>query len=145
MSGSYQIEVLTQRLHEWQAYWKPAIERWVTINRDQHGDFAQMVEHLPDLILLTINLIKDPNIPDGVKDALVEAAEYVFDAGDALPEAELGVVGLVDDAIRLGDLLNEMIGHYTPSLNVNWSGKGDVLEIIEYIVANRDRYIRTED
>jgi hypothetical protein len=49
---------------------------------------------------------------------------------------------LVDDAIRLGDLLNEMIGHYTPALNVNWSGKGDVLEIIEYIVSNRDRYIR---
>jgi uncharacterized membrane protein YkvA (DUF1232 family) len=142
MSSPYYTEALTQQLHEWQARWKPAIERWVAVNRDQHGDFARMVEHLPDLVLLAINLIKDPSLPDRVKDVLVEAAEYVFNGGDILPEEELGVVGLVDDAIRLGDLLNEMIGHYTPALNVNWSGKGDVLEIIEYIVSNRDRYIR---
>lgn len=138
------LEQLTEQLHTWQHAWKPRLERWLVINQEEQPDYARLFTPFSDLLLLVMNLIKDPHLPDSLSEQLLEVMEYVFDSYDRLPEAELGVVGLVDDAIQVVDVLQGMIARYTPLLRTNWPGKGDVIELIESIYENRDKYLPGE-
>ena len=138
-------EKLTNQLHAWEGIWKSRVERWLAINRDEDPAFAAMLEPVPDLLRLMVNLIKDPHIPDEEKELLAQTAFYVFDPGDDMPEGEMGVVGLVDDAVYMAVRLEEMILHYGPALVNNWAGKGDVMDIINHICNNRNLYLSDND
>ena len=133
-------EKLTTDLHRWEATWASRLERWVSVNRDEHADFAHMIEHTTDLLRLVVNLIKDQHLAEAARENLYDVVQYVLDADDAIPESELGVVGLVDDAILMARTLNEMVGLYSPQIRVNWSGDGEILDIIEYIYDHRESY-----
>jgi len=138
-------EKLTNDLHAWDDEWRARIERWVSINREEDPKFAAMIEPVPDLLRLMINLVKDPHIPDNEKERLARTAYYVFDPGDRVPESELGVVGLVDDSVEMAVRLEEMILHHSPQITNNWAGKGDVLEIIDHICQHRSLYLEDDE
>jgi hypothetical protein len=138
-------EKLTNDLHAWDQVWRARVERWVAIHREEDTAYAAMLEPVPDLLRLMINLVKDPHIPDDEMERLVDTAYYVFDPRDKIPEPEFGVVGLVDDAVQMALRLDEMILHYSPALVNNWAGKGDVIEIINHICQHRDLYLDDDD
>jgi uncharacterized membrane protein YkvA (DUF1232 family) len=138
-------EKLTDQLHAWEGMWKGRVERWLAINRQEDPDFAAMLEHVPDLLRLMVNLIKDPHIPDDEKERLAITVAYVFDPGDAVPEGELGVVGLVDDSVHMAVRLEEMLLHYGPAIVNNWAGKGDVMDIINHICNQRSIYLDDDE
>ena len=141
---SFDPEKLTDQLHAWESIWTDRVERWTAINREEDPAFAAMLEPVPDLLRLLINLVKDPHIPDDERELLAQTVFYVFDPGDKVPEGELGVVGLIDDAVRMADLLDEMILHHSPAIINNWTGKGDVIEIIDHITRHRGSYVDDE-
>jgi hypothetical protein len=129
---------LTEELRQWQQHWRPLIERWVAINDDVHPEFARVIHYVPDLLVLVVNLIKDPRIDDPTRQSLYATSQYVMEAQDDLPEAELGAPGLVDDALQMVDQLMAMVGRYAPYIQNNWSASGDVLEIIEFVDGQRN-------
>ena len=101
-----------------------------------------MVEPVLLLIQLVMNMVKDPNVSKEFKDKLYDVAIYVLEDHDIMPESELGVVGLVDDVIKITDVLDEMVLRHSPILRNNWSGKGDVLKLIEHIQQHKTLYLK---
>ena len=136
---------LTESLHRWESIWESRLQRWVSVNRDEQPDFTRIVEHTTDLLRLVVNLIKDQHVAEPDRKKLYAVAGYVMDADDRIPESELGVAGLVDDAIMMALTLNEMVGLYAPQIRVNWIGNGDILDIIEYIYDHRKPYLDDDD
>ena len=132
---------LTEDLHRWEAAWDSRLVRWVSVNRDEQPDFTRMIEHTTSLLRLVVNLIKDPHLVETDRQKLFEVALYVLNADDRIPESQLGVVGLVDDAIFMAGTLNDMVGLYSPQIRINWIGEGEILDIIEHIYENRDSYL----
>lgn len=134
------LDMVTKELRAWMAEWKPAIERWATVNRPENEGFVKIIEPVPELLRLCSNLIKDPSVQFDLKKHLYTTMSYVFDVNDRISEAELGVPGLVDDSLKMVALLQQLVGRYTHLLHNNWSGAGDVLEVIEYIAEHGQRY-----
>jgi uncharacterized membrane protein YkvA (DUF1232 family) len=131
------IEPLTERQIEqhspdWYATWRPRIETWIS----QHADdeVAGIVLFVPDLLALVLRLARDKRVPFRLKGQLLLAAAYVLSPFDFMPEALLGVIGLSDDAGVLVLVLMWIQGITSVDPQVlrdNWSGSGDVIEVIE--------------
>ncbi len=136
------LDLLTKTFHNWYDKWNPVIDRWLVIHRTEQEEFAKLLEATPELLRLIINLIKDPNLPDVIRLQFYKTANYVYDENDTLPETELGVVGLLDDCVAMAQALEQLVGKYTILLKNNWSGKGDIFELIEYILAHGSPYLK---
>ncbi|MFP4321597.1 MAG: hypothetical protein ACLFTK_04015 [Anaerolineales bacterium] len=122
----------TQELHGWKARWEPAIARWAAVHRHEDETFALMIECLPLMLQLMVNMLKDPrfNTSDDVP-KLIDAVKYVFNEVDRIPEAELGVPGLTDDAARAVRLVFELGPRHQAAIINNWPGSDDVNELLE--------------
>jgi hypothetical protein len=127
-------EQLTADLHAWMAHWEGPLAKWLSIYQAEDPASAKLLEPVLELLRLLVNLLKDPALPDGQKETLVETALYVLNGRDLLPEDEMGATGLMDDAVRMAQYLEPLIGRYTHLLKNNWSGGGDILEVIDYLV-----------
>jgi hypothetical protein len=134
------LDMVTKELRAWLAQWKPAIERWASINRPENEAFVKLIEPVPELLRLCSNLIKDPSVPFDQKKHLYTTMSYVFDADDRLSEGELGVPGLVDDSLKMTNLLQQLVGRYTHLLTNNWSGEGNVIEVLDYVQEHAKQY-----
>lgn len=128
---------LTNDIRAWIKIWRPRIDQWAALHQSEQSDTVRMVNYVPDLLVLTANLAKDPRLENDLRLTLLAAARYVLDGDDSLPESELGPAGLVDDALKMAEHLTAMIGHYTPHLRNNWSASGDVLDILEFVAAQK--------
>jgi len=137
-----ELDRLTAQVRDWQTRWKAPLDKWLAVNSERQPEFARMIEQTPELLRLVVNLLKDQRTPDEEKQLLSTVAQSVFNQHDDLPEDEMGVVGLVDDVLRMAGALNLMIGRYSPLLVNNWMGKGNVLDLIEYIDNQRDNYLK---
>ena len=94
------------RARRWYRKWRKKIHAWLERNGD--SDWADILLMLPDLFMFVVGIMSDSRIPIKFRLALLSAIIYVLSPLDILPEAILGVAGLVDDAgilILLLDLL----------------------------------------
>ena len=94
----------------WYQRWRREVHRWV--KRHSDSDYADLLLFLPDLFILCVGLILDSRVPSKLKIALVSATAYVLSPFDIMPEAVLGVVGLVDDAGILIITLHAVLGAF---------------------------------
>lgn len=131
---------VSERLIAWRAEWLEQIQRWANINREEDPSFTAAIESVPDLLSLCVNLIKDPHLDAASRQALIKVVDYVFDPNDALPQSELGPPGLIDDALHMVDWLDSQLAYYGPQIHNNWTGKGEVLSIIEFILSFKKTY-----
>ncbi len=144
-----QIEPLTQRqieqrVPDWYEYWRGKIQSWVSAHADDEA--AEIVLLVPDLLALVVRLARDKRVPFRLKAQLALAAAYVLSPVDLIPEGLVGVIGLADDAgvLVLVLMLIKNVSSIDPQvLRDNWSGRGDVLEVIDglhqKISANADK------
>jgi len=131
------IEPLTQtqieaKSPDWYETWRARIQSWISTHADD--EFAQIVLLVPDLLALVVRLARDKRVPFMLKGQLLLAAAYVLSPFDLVPEAMLGVIGLADDAGVLVLVLIWIKGLASVDAQVlrdNWSGSGDVIEVIE--------------
>lgn len=128
----------------WYERWRERIHGWVRRHADE--TLASVVMLVPDMLVLSVRLAKDPRVPWTLKGQLALAVAYVLSPFDLIPEALVGVVGLADDAGVLALVLyalRSLSGVDTAVLRENWPGSGDVETVIdsvhEQIVANRRR------
>jgi uncharacterized membrane protein YkvA (DUF1232 family) len=123
---------IEQRAPDWYETWRGRIQSWISTHADD--EFAQIVLIVPDLLALVIRLARDKRVPFMLKGQLLLAAAYVLSPFDLVPEALLGVIGLADDAGVLVLVLMWIKGLASVDPKVlrdNWSGSGDVIEVIE--------------
>ena len=132
----------------WYGKWRRVIRDWVKKNADL--DIADIVLLLPDLLMLAVGTTKDPRIPSSVKLSLMSAVVYVLSPFDLVPEAIMGVAGLIDDAGILILALNAAMGaaEIDPSIweeiwRAHWHGDDNPVNVVrklyEFITENAKR------
>ena len=119
----------------WYAIWRKRILKWVKIHTD--SEVADYVTLLPDMLMLCVGLIRDQRVPSPLKVSLVSAVLYVLSPFDLVPEALLGVVGLVDDAGVLALALHGLLSIGTIEMDDwesifhdHWHGDGNPVHVI---------------
>ncbi|MCC6803458.1 MAG: DUF1232 domain-containing protein [Anaerolineae bacterium] len=135
---------IEQRSPDWYETWRGRIRAWISTHTDDQA--AQIILFVPDLLALVVRLARDQRVPFLLKGQLLLAAAYVLSPFDFVPEALIGAIGLADDAGVLMLVLMWIKGLASVDhqvLRENWSGQGDVIDVIERlhekIDANADR------
>ena len=125
-----------QRASDWYETWRGRIRVWISTHADDEA--AQVILFVPDLLALVVRLVRDRRVPFMLKGQLLLAAAYVISPFDLVPEALLGVIGLADDAGVSVLVLMWIRGIASVDHQVlrdNWSGQGDVIDVIETLHA----------
>lgn len=123
---------LEQRAPDWYETWRGRIQTWVSAHADDKA--AEIVLLVPDLLALVVRLARDQRVPFRLKAQLALAAAYVISPIDLIPEGLVGVIGLADDAgvlVLVLMLVRNMASVDPQVLRDNWSGRGDVIAVID--------------
>ena len=119
---------------DWYQTWRDRIHDWIQGNNDPL--IADIVLFVPDMLMLTVRLIKDKRVPFLLKAQLVLSAAYVLSPFDVIPEGLSGVIGLVDDAGVLALTLywlRNIVGIDPNILKENWVGENDLNDVIQQV------------
>lgn len=119
--------------------WK--IKDW--LNKDgSNNKWAEYIMLAPDLFYLLYKLILDREVLIADKAKLVAAIAYFISPIDLVPEALLGPAGYIDDIAVVAYVLNSIINNTDPEIvRKHWVGEGDVLEVIQRILAVANKMI----
>ena len=99
------------------------------------GKHSDIILLAPDLFMLLVRLMKDKRIPAEHKGYLAAAVAYFISPIDIIPEALLGPFGYTDDVVVAVIVLNKIINEVSEEAVVeNWSGRGDILALIQNIL-----------
>jgi uncharacterized membrane protein YkvA (DUF1232 family) len=100
---------------------------------------AKMLLVAPDLFHLLCRLALDKRVPASEKAKLAGAIAYFVSPLDLVPDLLMGPLGFLDDvavaAFALNSVINSGQGEIAKEL---WAGDGDVLVLIQQIIATAD-------
>ena len=103
------------------------------------GEFLLLV---PDVFILLWRLTTDRRVAGKVKVLVGSALAYFILPLDFMPEALLGPIGYMDDLIFGVFVLNRILSATDPSvLREHWSGRDDVLEMIQKVLTAADSLV----
>lgn len=106
------------------------------------GAYADYVLLVPDLFLLVTRLMLDPRIDGKHKIYLGAAVAYVISPIDLLSERRFGAIGYLDDLVVVVVALNMLFNEVDRRIILeHWSGKEDLLETIQKVLAQADQLI----
>ena len=106
------------------------------------GQFADYVLLVPDLFLLATRLMLDPRVDKKHKVYLGAALAYVVGPFNLLTERVFGPLGYLDDLVVLVAALNMMLNDIDKQIVAeHWSGKADLLESVQKIIAQADKAV----
>ena len=106
------------------------------------GQYADYLLLLPDLFLLATRLMLDPRVDKKHKVYLGAALAYVVGPFNLLSERVFGPLGYLDDLVVLVAALNMMLNDLDKQIVAeHWSGKADLLESIQKVIAQADQFI----
>ncbi len=96
----------------------------------------------PDLLHLSLHLVRDPDVPKKHKVKLGAAIAYFISPVDFLPEIIFGPFGYLDDIAVLAYVLNALLND-VPEHVVDryWAGDDTVLNVVRGIVLAADRLL----
>lgn len=100
----------------------------------------QMLEEVlkaaPNLLKLTIRLLRDPGVPRRNKLLVAAGGAYVISPIDVIPERLLPVVGRFDDLLVVAFVLDQLFDAVEYEvLQSYWDGEDDALELLTALVA----------
>jgi uncharacterized membrane protein YkvA (DUF1232 family) len=117
------------------------IDTWLAKQGDGFRH-AELLLIAPDLFHLLCRLAFDKRVPATEKAKLAAAIAYFVSPLDVIPELMLGPLGFLDDiavaAFALNSVINSGQGDIAKEL---WAGDGDVLALIQRIVAGTDEML----
>ena len=103
------------------------------------GEFLLLV---PDVFILLWRLTTDRRVAGKDKVLVGSALAYFILPLDFMPEALLGPIGYMDDLIFGVFVLNRILSATDPSvLREHWSGRDDVLEMIQKVLTAADSLV----
>lgn len=86
---------------------------------------------VPDVFMLLVRLVLDPQVPHGSRALIGGALTYFLLPFDLLPEAVLGAAGFVDDLVLAVAVLASAFGRdLEPYARRHWSGSQDLREVL---------------
>lgn len=118
------------------------VTAWVEEKGGEKGrQVAEIVLLAPDLFMLLVRLIQDPRTPVTQKALIAVGITYFFSPVDFMPEALFGPVGFLDDIVLAVYIINQILNGNRQLVLENWSGRGDVLAIVQNISAQAEDLI----
>lgn len=99
---------------------------------------AEIVLLAPDLFMLLVRLIQDPRTPTGKKALIAVGIAYFFSPLDFMPEVVFGPAGYLDDIVLAVYVINQILNSDRQLVLDNWSGRGDILTIVQNIAAQAE-------
>jgi uncharacterized membrane protein YkvA (DUF1232 family) len=109
------------------------------------GKTGELLMIAPDVFVLMWRLVNDPRVSAKSKLALGSGLAYFLFPLDITPEAFLGPIGYVDDLIFAVLLLkNILVETDVAIVRGHWSGSGDVLAMIEKVLASAEQLVGSE-
>lgn len=91
---------------------------------------------LPDLSVLLVRLLRDPEVPRSRKWVAALGLGYLLSPLDLLPGLLFGPLGLVDDLLMVSVTVSHMLNHVHPDrVRAHWPGQGDVLQVLQRVSA----------
>ena len=129
-----------EEARSWYEKWRKNIYEW--IERRSDSEWAEILLFLPDALIFVVEISRDPRTPLKYRLAILSAIVYVLSPYDILPEAVLGVPGLIDDAglliILLDMLFNAVVMEdevWAQVLRDHWHSEQDPASTIRMLVA----------
>jgi uncharacterized membrane protein YkvA (DUF1232 family) len=126
--------------------WRERVYQWIRARGP--AALADAILLLPDLVALTLRLIRDPRTPLPFKAQLLAVSIYALSPIDIIPEAAFGAMGLADDVLLLSLMLLRLLesaSQIDPDLiREHWAGKGDVVETLQEVVQNKGELVNTK-
>jgi len=96
---------------------------------------------LPDFFILVCRLAVDKRVPNIHKIKIAGIIAYLLMPIDIIPDF-IPVIGYVDDLVLLVLGLNLILNDTDKKvLEDNWSGEGDVLQLLQKITATAERFL----
>jgi uncharacterized membrane protein YkvA (DUF1232 family) len=93
---------------------------------------AELILLIPDLLLLFVDLARDPRVSIRHKAAAAAVATYLISPIDFLPEVLLGPLGLADDVVLAFLALDLMLNHVDQEVvREHWRGEADLLRVAQ--------------
>lgn len=115
------------------------VTAWVEEKGGETGrQVAEIVLLAPDLFMLLVRLIQDPRTPVKQKALVAVGITYFFSPVDFMPEGLLGPMGYLDDIVLAVYIINQILNGNRQLVLENWSGRGDVLAILQDITAQAE-------
>ena len=114
------------------------VEKIVTLSR-----LRELLVDFPHLVKLLYRLIKDSRVSNMDKALLAAAVVYVLNPMDLSPDV-IPLIGQIDDAYLLALSLLRLLSRADPEiLDEHWSGKHNIVALLNEIVALSSSYLPT--
>jgi uncharacterized membrane protein YkvA (DUF1232 family) len=111
-------------------------------------EVTQYILLVPDIMALFVRLMSDPRVSASLKAEIAAASAYIIIPVDLMPEAVLGPVGLIDDAIVGVIALNRVVKAMGQAgedvLRQYWDGDDDILVVIEDLLTRADQFVTSK-
>lgn len=105
------------------------------------GKVGEYLFLLPDFFILVCRLAVDKRVPAKQKLMAAGIVAYVIMPLDIIPDF-IPVIGHVDDLVLVVMGLNMVLNEIDPKiLSDNWSGEGNVLELMQKITATAEGFL----
>lgn len=116
------------------------IEAWA---EEQGGTTSRKVVDalllVPDVFMLLVRLMLDPDVPKQTRMALGGAVAYFVLPFDVMPEALLGAGGFMDDLVLAAVVLSQAFDErLDPIARRHWSGRKEVRTVIADVVTTAE-------
>ncbi|MDD3269134.1 MAG: DUF1232 domain-containing protein [Syntrophomonadaceae bacterium] len=118
------------------------MKEWLQSDEGKTNQWAEYMMFAPDLFHLLCKLAVDKDVMIADKAKLAGAIVYYLSPLDIIPEMLIGPLGFADDIAVAAYVLNQIINHSDPEIvKKHWAGEGEVLEIIQRILASADQML----
>lgn len=115
---------------------------WLNETGADQIKWTEYIMNVPELFLLLVKLSEDPDIPEERIPLLQSAIDYFYAEDDFIPEAQLGILGFVDDAAVAAYVLKDLINELPPDVILrNWLGPFDIFLFVQDILSNADKML----
>ena len=109
------------------------------------GVAGEFLFFVPDVFILLWRLTNDKLVSGKNKVLLGTGLAYYIFPLDIVPEALLGPIGFMDDLVFGVFILNKLLGDTDAAvIRKHWSGSGDVLEMIQRVLASADSLVASD-
>jgi uncharacterized membrane protein YkvA (DUF1232 family) len=109
------------------------------------GKTGELLLLAPDVFVLLWRLVNDPRVNSRSKIALGSGLAYFLFPLDITPEAFFGPIGYIDDLIFAVLLLKKVLVDTDVAIvREHWSGKEDLLAMIEKVLSSAERVAGSE-
>ena len=107
------------------------------------SSFRDLLLFLPDLVVLLVRLLRDPEVTRSRKWVAALGLGYVLSPVDLLPGLVFGPLGLLDDLLVVSATLSHLVNHVHPDrVRAHWPGQGDVLSVLQRVSAWSESFFR---